>query len=259
MKIKPGAIFLCAFFPLLAQADEITIDADEKVEWHREQQKIVAIGNAVAVQNGSTANGQVLTAFYETVQLEDGRQQNQISRLMSDSGVKLSMSGTVATGEHFDYDMQKGKAVLTGTPAKLVNKKGELTAEKSITYYPNENRAVALGNVIARNPDYTIYADKMISFFDDGKDGKKSLRRIEIYAEEKPVKIVNAQATVTGKKGIYFPLENKLKIYENVVITQNNDILKGDYAETDIATGISRLLSAGKGKRVSGVFHNKKK
>lgn len=259
MKLKLGAIILCTFFPLIVQAEDITIDADEKVEWYREEQKIVAIGNAVAVQNDNTANGQVLTAFYETVQLEDGSQQNQISRLMADGRVKLLTPGTTATGEHFDYNMQKGEAVLTGKPAKLINDKGELTAETNITYYPKKNRAVALGNVIIRNPDYTVYADKMISFFDEGGNGKKSLRRIEIYAKEKPVKIVNAEATVTGKKGIYFPLENKFKMYENVVINQNNDILKGDYAETDIATGISRLLSTGKDRRVSGVFHNKKK
>lgn len=239
-------------------AQNIEIDAEQKIEWHRNEQKIIAIGNAIATKEKNILKGDKLTVIYERVQLEDGTQKNQIQKVFSDGNVKIEMPDAYGTGEHFDYHLPLDKAILIGKPALLKNQQGELTAEESITYYGAENKSIALGNVIAKNPDYTIYADKMISYFDTDKHGKKSLNRVEIYASNKPVKIINKQSTVTGKRGTYFPIENKLKIFDNVVINQNNDILNGDYAETDLKTGISRLLATkSKNSRVTGVFRNK--
>jgi len=241
-------------------AQNIDIDADNRMEWYREEQKIVAVGNAVAVKEKDTLKGDTLTAFYEKIQLEDGTQKNQIQKILSDGHVILQTADTSGSGNHFDYDLPMQTAVLTGNPAKLENARlGEITAMESITYYGAENKSVALGTVVAKNPEYTVYADKMISFFDEDKQGKKRLNRVEIYADSQPVKIVNNQATVTGKRGIYFPIENKLKMFDDITINQNGDILNGDYAETDLNTGISRLLATKASGRVSGVFHNKKK
>lgn len=245
-------------FPVRAQ--NIDIDADERMEWYRDEQKIVAIGNAMAVKGAHTLRGNVLTMFYEKVMIEDGTQKNQIQKILADGNVYLEMQDSNGRGEHFDYSLPLKIARLNGNPARLKNQLGELTATGGITYYDAENKSVALGNVVAHNPDYTVYADKMISYFDEDKQGKKTLNRVEIYADGKPVKITNKQSVVTGRRGTYFPNENKLKIFDDVVINQNNDILKGDYAETDLKTGISRLLaSKSKGNRVSGIFHNKKK
>ncbi len=248
----------CIAFPLRAQT--INIDADKQVEWHRNEQKIIASGNAVATKNGSTLHGNTITAFYEKVQLEDGTQKTQLQKILSDGNVKLEMNKSTAFGEHFSYDLPTLQAKLTGNPAKIENDTGTLTATQSITYDAKALKSTALGEVIARNPDYTIYSNKMVSYFDEDKKGQKTLNHVDIFGEKNPIKIVNKQAVVTGARGTYFPSENKLKIYDNVVITQDENILKGDYAETDLKTGISRLLSTQqKGGRVSGVFHSKKK
>ena len=259
--MKQIILFFCfLIYSTSVTAQNIDIDADKKIEWHRDEQKIIAIGNAIATKEENTIKGDKLTVIYERVQLENGTQKNQIQKIFSDGNVKLEMPDSFGYGEHFNYDLPLNKAILKGKPALLKNQQGEITAEDSITYYGAENKSVALGNVIAKNPDYTVYADKMVSYFDTDKNGKKSLNRVEIYAEDKPVKITNKQSTVTGKRGIYCPLENKLKIFDNVTINQNNDILNGDYAETDLKTGISRLLATkSKNSRVTGVFRNKKK
>ena len=233
------------------------IDADEKVEWHRDTQKMVAIGNAIAIRQNNTLKGRVLTAFYEKLPPSN---KDQITKVTGESSVTVITDKATAKGEYFEYNIPTEIAILKGKPAKIENEKGILTATASITYYGKENKAIALGNVIAQNPKYTIYADKMVSFFDESPTGKKTLNRVEIHAQNQPVKIVNQQAIVTGKRGTYFPLENKLKLFDDVVINQNDDILKGDYAETDLETGISRLLaSKDKKGRVSGIFHNNKK
>jgi len=250
-------LLLILIFPVQAQ---INIDADERVEWYRDEQKIIAIGNTIATKNQNILKGNTLTVYYEKVQLEDGSQKEQIQRIYSDGNVRIEMPDATGSGEHFSYNLPLDTAILKGKPAVLKNSQGEISAFDNITYYGAENKSIALGNVIAKNPDYTIHADKMISYFDIDKQGKKSLNRVEIYADQNPIKIVNQQSTVTGKRGVYFPLENKLKIFDNVTITQNKDILNGDYAETDLKTGISRLLATkSKNSRVTGIFHNKKK
>ena len=165
-----AAVWLITF-PV--QAQNIDIDADERMEWYRDEQKIVAIGNAVAVKGSHTLRGNVLTMFYEKVMLEDGTQKNQIRKILADGSVHLEMPDSNGRGEHFDYDLPLKTAYLSGSPAYLKNQLGELTATDGITYYGAENKSVALGNVVAKNPEYTVYADKMISYFDEDKQGKK--------------------------------------------------------------------------------------
>lgn len=244
-------------FPV--QAQNIEIDADERIEWYRDEQKIIAIGDTVARKGDNTLKGNVLTVFYERVQLEDGTKKQQIQKLLSEGNVKIEMQNAKGRGEHFTYDLPTKEATLKGKPAEIENKLGTITATQGVTYYGQENKSVALGDVVAQNPDYTIYANKMISYFNKDNKGNQTLNRVEIYADNAPIKIVNAQATVTGRKGTYFPSENKIKIFDNVTITQNENILNGDYAETDLNTGISRLLSTKSKGRVSGIFHNKSK
>ena len=244
-------------FPAIGQ--NIEIDADNRIEWHRNEQKMIAVGNAVAVQENDILKGDTLTAFYERVQFEDGTQKNQIQKILAEGKVSIQMDESIGTGNHFTYDLPTQISTLKGKPAQLTNKMGVITAKNSIVYYGAENKSVATGDVIAKSPEYTVYSDKMISYFTMNKQGQRELKKVDIFADNRPVKIINQQAEVTGKKGSYFPLENKFKIFDDVVIKQNGDILNGDYAETDLNTGISRLLPTKKGGRVSGIFHNKKK
>ena len=252
--------FAVLCFSCQAYAQNITIDADKKVEWYRDEQKMIAYGNAIAKRNDNILKGDKLTAVYETIQLEDGTQKDQIQKIFSEGNVQIDMNASKGFGNRFEYDLPTGIAKLTGNPAKLNNESGNITATNGITYYKKENKSIALGDVIAKNAEYTIHSNKMISYFEKDKQGQNKIKKIEIYADNQPIKIVNKQAEVTGKRGLYIPQEDKIKIYEDVVINQNNDILRGNYAETDLKTGISRLLGQeNKSGRVTGVFHNKKK
>ncbi len=47
-----------------AAAYDITITADKQVEIYQNEQKAVAIGNAVAVKPGMTVKGEILTAWF---------------------------------------------------------------------------------------------------------------------------------------------------------------------------------------------------
>lgn len=78
------------------------------------------------------------------------------------------------------------------------------------------------------------------------------MKRVEIYDN---VKIVTKDAEVTADRGVYLPKDNLVNLYDRVVIKQDGNFIRGDYAVTDLSTGVSRLLTRkGSGKRVSGVF-----
>ena len=96
-----------------------------------------------------------------------------------------------------------------------------------------------------------------ISFFEKNAQGALEMKRVEIYDN---VKIVTKDAEVTADRGVYLPKDNLVNLYDRVVIKQDGNFIRGDYAVTDLSTGVSRLLTRkGSGKRVSGVFREKDK
>ncbi len=254
-------IFL--FFNLLifstAKAEDIHLTADEKVEWHQNEQMLVAVGNAVATKQDMNIRADKMTGFYETTKKGGEKARSNIRDVHATGNVIMTSPSAKGYGDTMDYDLIKDEMILRGSPyASIKTDKETITATDSITYYPSQEKAIALGDVIAEDQDNKIYSNKMISYFTKDQNGKQILERVEIYADNNQIKIVNKDAVVTGERGLYLPQINKVRLYDNVVINQEGNILKGDYGETDLKTGISRLLSNKKtGKRVSGVFHEK--
>lgn len=242
-----------------AGAEDIHLTADEKVEWHQNEQMMVAVGNAVATKQDMNIRADKMTAYYESSKKGGEKARSNIRDVHAMGGVVITSPNAKGYGDTMDYDLIKDEMILRGAPYASIKTNNEtITATDSITYYPSENKAVALGDVIASDPENKIYSNKMISYFTKDQNGKQVLERVEIYADNNQVKIVNKDAVVTGERGLYLPQINKVRLYGNVVINQEGNILKGDYGETDLKTGISRLLSNKKtGKRVSGVFHEK--
>ena len=223
---------------------------------------MVAVGNAVATKQGMNIRADRMTAFYETSKKGGEKARSNIRDVHAVGGVVMTSPNAKAYGDTMDYDLIKDEMILRGKPvSKIVtNDNKTITATESITYYPSQDKAVALGDVVAKDPENTIYGNKMISFFTKNAQNQTELDKVEIYSDTNQVKIVNDQATVTGEWGVYLPKINKVRLYKHVVINQEGNILNGDYAETDLKTGISRVLSDKKsGKRVSGVFIEKDK
>ncbi len=240
------SIFLLNTSP--AQSQDLEVFADKQVELHQNEKKLVAVGNAVAKKDGNSINADTLTAFYD----EDKNGKTIFKTLHAKGNVKASGQNAQAFGNTMDYDLGKEEVILTGKPAKIVNQNGDIiTAEDKIIYYPKEAKATAYGNVTAYNKQNKVQSDEMISYFEKDKQGNLAMNKVNIAGN---VKITTPQATATSKRGIYLPKEGKVKLYEDVVINQDGSILRGNYAETDLNTGISRMLAGENGSRVSGVF-----
>lgn len=259
MRISFTSLALLLTLISTAHAEDIHLTADERVEWYRSEQKMVAVGNAVATKQDMNVRADQMTAFYEQASGQSG---TDIKDVHAIGNVIMSSPSAKAYGDTLDYDLRKDEMILRGKPvAKIITTDNKtITATDNITYYPSQNKAIAIGDVVAKDQDSTIYSNKMVSYFTKNDQGQSSLEKVEIYSDNKQIKIVNEQAVVTGEWGLYLPQINKVRIYNNVVINQDGNILHGDYAETDLKTSISRVLSNKKnGKRVSGVFIEKDK
>ena len=231
---------------------DLNIYADKQVEIHQNEQKLVALGNAKATQDGRTVIADKLTAYYQKTPAG----KTTFSKLQANGNVKADIQNSKAFGEEMIYDLSKDKVTLTGKPGKVINPNGDIiTAEKNIIYYPQQNKAIANGNVIAYNKDNKVHADKMISYFKKNAKGESEIDKIEIFGH---VKINTKDAEATSDRGTYLPQIGLVQLHDNVVINQQGNIIRGSYAETDLNTGISKMKSGTNGKRVSGVFKSTK-
>ena len=253
MKITLTTILLSLFLTEYALAADVNITADNRVEWHQKTQKIIAKGNAVATRDDMSINSNTLTGYYN----QDAKTgKTKINRVVADGNVKMHTPRADAFGNNLDYDLQKDEAVLIGEPAKITTDKEVITAKEKITYYPSEQKAIALGDVQATDKDGNkIYSDKMIAYFikENEKSSNLIIDKVDVFGN---VKITTPDTTVTSEKGSYYPREGKAYLFNNVIINQEGNLLRGEKAETDFNTGISKLLSSSKGK-VKGVFKEK--
>lgn len=248
------AVLSILFFASAATAEEINIHADNKVEWHSKEQKMVAVGNAVASKKDMSIRAQELTAYYQKVP-STGKQ--QISKVLAKDNVIMKSGQSSAYGDNMDYDLIADKAVLRGRPAKVKTETDTITAEEHITYYPSQQKAVAEGNVFATNGESKIYSDSMIAYFEKDAAGKTAIKQVKVFGN---VKILTKDGTVWADRGTYLPKQGLIKLYDNITLDQNGNKLHGDLAETDLNTGISKMLTApGTKKRVTGVFIEKSK
>ncbi len=234
-----------------ASAGDITLNADKSVEYHQKEQKLVAEGNAVASKDDMIIKAERLIGWYAP------KSKNKISRVEAHQNVRMSSSQAKAFGDKLVYDIKEDSAILTGSPARIKLPDADITALGSITYYQSKQKAIAQDNVVAiDNKGNKVYADLMTAWFKKDAADKMTLDKIDI---EQNVKIVSKDATITALKGVYYASSGKIKLFDNIVINQNGNILKGSKAETNLNTGVSKILSGNAAERVSGIFKEKKK
>ena len=235
-------------FDVLAQ--DIKLTADDRVEYHQKEQKLVAVGNALAAKGDMSIRANRLEGYYAP------QNPNKISRVEAHQNVKMKTSQAEAFGDLMIYDVKEDKAILRGNPARIKTPDAEITSQGDITFYQTAMKAYSQNEVNAvDNRGNKVRADEMTAYFVKDAAGKMVLDKIDIAGN---VKIVSTNATITAQTGTYFASTGKVKLFEDIVISQNGNVLKGAQAETDLNSGVSRIL-AGDKARVSGVFKETKK
>ena len=123
------------------------------------------------------------------------------------------------------------------------------------------------GNVRVTQGDTGLRCKSLLVFYeqDDGNKtgmkaanpgpgGQQQIKRLEAKGG---VIVTQKEQTVTGETGLFDIRSNTVTILGNVVMTQGQNVLRGDRLVVDLTTGTSRVEAGKTGQgRVQGLFHS---
>ena len=85
-----------------------------------------------------------------------------------------------------------------------------------------------------------------------GPSGQQKIKRLEARGG---VVVTQKEQTATGESGIFDMKTNTVTLAGNVVMTQGQNVLRGDRLVVDLTSGVSRVESGRNGQgRVQGLF-----
>ena len=234
----------------------LEINAEEGIEWRRDEKLYIARGNAVAVRGNITVYADVMTAHYRPAQ----DRSTEIDRIDVEGNVRIVSPSEIVYGDRGAYDVINGVLVLVGDDLRLVGEIDTITARDSLEYWEKKQMAVARGDAEAVREDKRIKADVLTAYFEPGAEEKLELKRIEGFGN---VRVATREEYAQGDHGVYYADRELATLDGAVKITREGNQLNGEYAEVDMKTGVSRLLAAAPGTkgadRVRGLLVPKRK
>ena len=232
----------------------IEIFADNGIEWQKDNNILIASGNAKASRDGVNVEAKVLRAYYR----KKASGGTDLYRLDAAGGVKIFTKAESIIGQSAVLDFEQ--AILMVEGKKVVYKTGNnsVTATRQIEYWERQLMVVARGNAVAIHEGKTVRGDILKALFRKKKNGKSEVYLVEAFDN---VLIVSDKDQLRADRGIYWVDSGTAKLTSNVTITRGKSILNGDQAVINLNTGISKLLTLDKlrsgkrtGKRVRGLI-----
>lgn len=243
--------------PATAQ-QPLEITAQKALEWNRDKKQYVARQDARAVQGDFSVQAETLTADYR--EGPDGG--TEIYRLTAEGRVFIASGPSSVSGERAVYEIDQGKAVVTGSDLKMTGQDMVVTARERFEYYATDNKIIAVGRPKVVSGKDTLEADEVTAWLDRGTSGTQSisgsgmggsLKRAEAKGN---VVIVTSGETATARSAVYDVAGGKAELIGSVKVKRGQDMLEGERAEMDLATKVSHMFgSGGKEGRVKGVFY----
>ena len=234
----------------------IEINAEEGIEWRRNEQLYIARGNAQAIRGDLTLYADVMTAHYSKAAAGG----TDIDRIDVEGNVRIVSPTATIYGDRGAYDVVNGVLVLVGDNLRLVAGDDIITARDSLEYWEVKKLAVARGDAVAVREDKRIQADVLSAHFAPDAEDNLVLTRIDAFGN---VRIATATDFARGDRGVYYVDREFATLSGAVKITREENQMNGEYAEIDMKTGISRLLSGAPGTkttaRVQGLLVPKRK
>tara|TARA_B100000900_G_scaffold374150_1_gene355242 strand:+ start:146 stop:952 length:807 start_codon:yes stop_codon:yes gene_type:complete len=252
-KIFIIAFILFASFSQLVWAkkndnkSELTVEADESLEWFEKEKYYLAKGNVVLKKDGVTLKANVIKADYV---LENG--ENILKTIIAKEKVVLTKENTKATGQFMTYDLKDKIAKISGTFQTFSSPSGYVESKKNITFDDVNNKAEAEGDVkIILSNKTIIYADNVKANFESSKKSlKKAIAKGNVIIENK----IKGRRS-TADLGVYNSDNEIVQLTGNVVIINQKSKILGSKGITNLKTGVSNIIGDPKNKkRVQGTF-----
>ena len=274
MRIVVLAVFLAVPFYAHAQSlklegkdKPIDVTAEQGFELQQDNKRVIARGNAKAVQGDVTVTSDELTADYR--QKADGG--NEVYRVFASGNVTMKSNSETATGDTAVYDFDKGVLVMEGKVVTLVNPEGSVTAKRALQYWSNERVAVAEGSAMAVDKqNRKLYGDKLIAFFREDQDagttsGAKKTSSVALPQGQGDITLLQGfgnvrmeteKEIVRGERGTYNIDTGIATLDGGVKITQNNSEVSGGFAVVNVKGGTSHIYQSAKQAGMQGVKEN---
>ncbi len=215
----------------------VEITAEEGIEWRRKEKVYIASGKARAARGDIELFGDTLSAFYRDA--EDGS--TEVYRVEAHGNVRILSPNESVYGDDGYYDVERGVVTLTGKALRLETGGDSITANESLEYWESKRLAIARGGAVASRGDKSLSADLLVAHFRKDDEGRLVLKQVDAEGQ---VEISTPTDFVTSDSGVYHVDEELAELIGDVKITRGDAQLNGEYAEVNLATGVSRLLAA---------------
>lgn len=116
-------------------------------------------------------------------------------------------------------------------PLNITSNKVEIVRDKG--------QIIFLGNVIAIQDEFTLYADKMVVEYNELKDQKININNIKAINN---VKFTNKTIIAIGDEGIYDVKKNIITMKKNIKATEKGITVYADEFSYDVNTGKSNIV-----------------
>ena len=232
--------------------EPLEINAEDGIEWRRDEQLYIARGNALAVRGDLSVYADEMTAHYS----ENANQQTDIDRIDVYGNVRIVSPSETVYGDRGAYDVINGILVLVGDDLRIVGELDVITARDSLEYWERKQMAVARGDAEAIREDNQVKADVLTAYFLQGEGDKLKLERIDAYDN---VRVSTPTEFARADRGVYYVDQELATLTGSVKLTRGDNQLNGQYAEVNLATGVSRLMASPPGEgsgddRVKGLL-----
>jgi lipopolysaccharide export system protein LptA len=230
----------------------IAIDADEGIEWRRDEKVYIATGNAKAVRGDVTVTAHRLLAYYrerdpaagaaaKDKDADGGVSSTDIYRLVAEKDVTIATPTQTVRGDRGIYDVDRSVLVMTGQKLQLDTSQDHITARDSLEYWDQRKIAVARGDGVLVRADRRVAGDVLTAHItEDKKTNTSKVTEVDAFGN---VRISTPTQIAQGGKGVYNLVTNVAYLVDNVRVTQGKNQLDGDYGEVNLNTNISRMLS----------------
>ena len=242
-------IFIILFaFPCLVKPQQIInqkqngqpveIYAEEGIEWHKNDNKYLAIGNAIAKSGTMSVKSDRIEAFYE----DKDNTGMDIKIVKAHKKVVVTDENLKITGGNLaEYNLKKDYFSIFGKKLILTSEENQLESKEKMEYWRTKGVAIATGKAKARKGnEFEIKAEKLVWYLNE--DEKKiDVKKIFGFNN---VSIFTNNEVAFSDKALYNKISGICKLFGNVKLQKGDSFLTGDYAEVDLNRGISKLLPA---------------
>lgn len=219
--------------------EPVEITAQDGLEWRQKEKTLIAEGSVVLTRGTLKLQAETVSAYYRDSKASD---QQEVYRVDAAGDVRIASDGTTGYGDSAAYDLDQGVFVLSGGTPRFEATNLTVTATQNLEYWEQKKLAVARGSAIAQSGDRRIAADILSAYVEPAGQNEGKLQRVEAIGA---VVITTSAEMAKGKEAVYDAASGLATLCGDVEVRRGDNVLRGNCAEVNLNTGVSRLVGGG--------------